>query len=58
MVSNGLEVACAIGKGIKKTSKVTPKSIRQSMKNRYKKHARKRHTEIMKQHQKLNRKGR
>jgi hypothetical protein len=52
-----LKVACANGKGINKTSKMTPKSIRKSMKNRYKKHARKRHAEIMKKHQQVTQKG-
>ena len=32
MVFNDLEVACANGKGTKKTSKMTPNSIRNSMK--------------------------
>ena len=34
MVFDDLEVACANGKAIKKTAKMRPKSIRNSMKNR------------------------
>ena len=42
---------CANGKSIKKTSKVRPKSISQSMNNRYEFNARKRGTQKMTIHQ-------
>ena len=40
------KVACANGKGIKKTSKMKLKSIRNSMKNQNQKHARKKRAKI------------
>ena len=46
------KVACANGKGIKKTSKMKPKSIQNSMKNRYKKILEKRDPKYEK-HQKM-----
>ena len=50
------KVACANGKGINKTSKVRPKSIPKSMKNRYKFHARKKNTKNIKKHTKSDQK--
>jgi hypothetical protein len=48
---------CANGKLIKKPSKMGPKSIPKSMKNRYKFHARKSDVKNIENHQKWSRKG-
>ena len=58
MVFDSLEGCRRERERYQKTSKMKPKSIRQSMKNRYKKHVEQKHAEIMKQHQKMSQKGR